>query len=88
MVVRVYERKLPRKYFEMIQQRWGRRKIDAFAARHNRQLPIFWSLNPDPEAAATDAFRQQLPLRDLYIHPPWKLIPKALQMFNNQKSPL
>lgn len=65
----------------MIQQHWGRCKIDAFAVRHSSQLPTFWSLNPDPEAAATDAFRQQWPPRGLYLHPPWKLIPKVLQMF-------
>ncbi|CEP06881.1 hypothetical protein [Parasitella parasitica] len=39
----------------MIQNTWGRLKIDAFAAQHNNQLPVYWSLSEELKAAAVDA---------------------------------
>lgn len=73
----IYEWKLPRRWFQAIQNLWGRMRIDAFAARHNHQLKTFSSLRPYPAAAAAavDAFQQRWPRRGLYLHPPWKLIP-------------
>ncbi|KAG2200665.1 hypothetical protein INT47_005821 [Mucor saturninus] len=54
----VYEWTLPRRWFNKIQQTWGRRKIDAFASRINTRLPTFWSFQADPQAAGVDAFKQ------------------------------
>jgi hypothetical protein len=75
----VYEWKLPKWWFRKIQRRWGRRILDAFAAHHNRQLPRYWSRLPDPQAEAIDAFAQQWPKKGLFLHPPWKLIPRVLE---------
>lgn len=81
----LYEWKLPHRWFKKIQKTWGRCRIDAFAARHNTQLPLFWSHLPDPAATATDAFRQTWPKRGLFLHPPWNLIPKVLHQFRQQR---
>lgn len=56
--VPLYEWALPRRWFQQLQRIWGHQlfKIDAFATRHNRKLPAYWSLQPDPEAQAVDAF--------------------------------
>jgi hypothetical protein len=43
----------------MIQQKRGRPKIDAFAARQNKQVNRYWSRYPDPEAEAVNAFAQK-----------------------------
>jgi hypothetical protein len=81
----LYEWKLPTKWFQRIQRKWGQRAVDAFAARHNNLLPKFWSLHPDPAATAVDAFQQPWPRKDLYLHPPWRLISKVLHMPNAKK---
>ncbi|KAG0742421.1 hypothetical protein G6F16_005407 [Rhizopus arrhizus] len=46
--------------FNCIQQRWEKLKIDAFEARHNYQLPTYWTWSTDPAASAIDALRQSL----------------------------
>jgi hypothetical protein len=37
----LYEWTLPRRFFETVQQHWGRMTIDAFAARENKRLAKF-----------------------------------------------
>ena len=81
----LYEWKLPTKWLQLIQSKWGQCTIDAFVARNNNLLPKIWSLHPDPAATAVDAFQQIWPRQGLYLQPPWKLIPKVLHMFNRQK---
>jgi hypothetical protein len=81
----LYESSIPRRMFNKIQQTWGRLKIDAFAARHNHQLPNYWSLTPDPSAKAIDAFQQAWLKKGMFLYPPWKLIPKVLKMIQTQK---
>lgn len=80
-----YEKVLPFKWFNKIQKQWGPLKIDAFAGRHNRRLKHFWSLFPDPEAKAVDAFRQTWPKKGIYLNPPWKFIPKVLHKLRTDK---
>ncbi|KAG0905109.1 hypothetical protein G6F32_017209 [Rhizopus arrhizus] len=63
--------------FQLINRQWGPLQVDAFAARHNRQLQQYWALNLDPEATAIDAFQQNWNIRGLYLHPPWKLIQES-----------
>lgn len=75
----LYEWKLPRRFFKMIQAQWGPLKLDAFATRENTRLPRFWSLQPDPQAEALDAFKQKWIKTGMYLHPPWKLIPKVIR---------
>jgi ribonuclease HI len=80
-----YEQKLPTKLFKRIEGRWGRRKIDAFAAAHNHQTKIYWSLVPDPQAAAVNAFHQRWPANGLYLYPPWMLIPQVLRTLRTDR---
>ncbi|CAO3594558.1 unnamed protein product [Absidia cylindrospora] len=81
-----YEWKLPKHQLHQLCRHWNfKPRIDAFASRINNRLPMFWSQYPDPQAAATDAFRQIWPRTGLYLHPPWKLIPRVLDMIKIHK---
>lgn len=79
------ESTIPLKMFTMIQKRWGKMSVDAFAARHNHQLPQYWTLQQDQTAAAIDAFQQDWRTQGLYLYPPWKLIPRVLKKIKQQK---
>lgn len=47
--------KLHEGVFDQLQKVWGPYNVDLFAARHNRQLPHYFSFRPDPEVEAVDA---------------------------------
>jgi hypothetical protein len=79
LVKPIYEWTLPWKHFNKIQAQWGPLSIDAFASRVNARLPRYWSYLEDPDAQAVNAFSQAWPKTGLYLHPPWKLIPKVLR---------
>ena len=81
----LYEATMPKKWFQVINQKMGPLKIDGFAARHNTKLKTFWSYRADPEARAVDAFRQVWPKKGLYLFPPWQLIPKVLRQIRSMK---
>lgn len=81
----LYEQAIPLTMFKTIQQKWGPLKIDAFAAVHNHQLKRYWSLHLDPQAEAQDAMTQTWIKKGLYLHPPWKLIPRVIQKIKQQK---
>ena len=81
----IHEWKLPPSMFKKLNQRWGPLIIDGFAARHNNRLPVYWSIQMDGKAQATDAFLQRWPTRGLYLHPPWKLIPRVIQKFKQDR---
>lgn len=53
----LYGTSIPKKIFQTIQQQQEKFKIDAFAARHNHQLPKYWLMPTDP-TAAVDAMNQ------------------------------
>ncbi|KAG1138405.1 hypothetical protein G6F37_011354 [Rhizopus arrhizus] len=57
----------------MVQGIWGPQKLDFFATRANTRLPRFWSLNPDPQAEATNAWNQRWMEIGQYLRLPWKL---------------
>ena len=63
--------------FRLIQQKFGPLEIDLFASRISTQLPRFFSWRPDPEAEATDAFKQSWRGNN-YANPPWAVIPRVL----------
>jgi hypothetical protein len=65
-----YQRNLPPRFFKKIEQKRGKRGIDAFASREDAKTKTFWSHFPDPEAAAVDAFLQKWPKKGLYIYTP------------------
>ncbi|KAG1136508.1 hypothetical protein G6F38_011997 [Rhizopus arrhizus] len=81
----LYESTIPKRFFRTIQSLWGPLDIDMFASRQNTQLPRYWSLRPDPQAMATDAFLQQWPMTGLYAYPPWKLIPPVLRLIKKKR---
>lgn len=56
--------------------------IDCFSSYKNYRCSIFWSSFPQPGVSAIDFFYQTLPpFTVLYIHPPVKMILKALKKF-------
>ncbi|CEG76672.1 hypothetical protein RMATCC62417_11533 [Rhizopus microsporus] len=81
----LYEWKLPRRLFKMIQAQWGPLKLNAFAIRENTRLPRFWGLQPDPQAEALDAFKQKWLKTGMYLHPPWNLIPKVIRKMQDDR---
>lgn len=70
---------------QVLQHQWGPLKINAFASRENKRLPKYWSRQIDPGALAQDAFMQKRPKTGLYLHPPWKLIPKVLRKIDEDQ---
>ena len=56
--------------------------VDMFAADHNAVLPVFWSWNRSPLAAAHDAMAQNWAAHNqswMHCNPPWPLIPAVLK---------
>jgi hypothetical protein len=83
----LYESLIPKTFFNHLRKRWGKRwKVDAFAASHNYQLPQYWSLMNDPRTTAIDAFQQNWSRDDLYMFPPWRLIPQVLRKIQQDKT--
>ena len=71
--------RLEKRVFGRLQEVWGPFDNDLFAARHNRQLPRYYSFRPDPEAEAVDVLSQcWMDLRP-YAFPPFILIGRCLQ---------
>lgn len=71
--------KLNQQVFRNIMQTWGPCNIDLFAARHNSQLPDYYSFRPDPQALAVDALAQDWSHHKPYLFPPFILIGRSLQ---------
>ena len=74
-----YNWKLSSSAFRQISKLHGPFSVDAFATAENSQLPRFWSLRPEPEAAATDAFDQTWAGERIYAFPPPLLIPQVVR---------
>ena len=70
--------------FRLIQQNFGPLEIDLFASRISTQLPRFFSWRLDPEAEATDAFKQFWRGKN-YANPPWAVIPCVLAQVKMQR---
>lgn len=73
------EWKLKEEIFRRICQQTFLPKIDLFASRHNAQLPVFASLNYDPDAKFTNAFSVSWSDLEPYLFPPFCLISKVIQ---------
>lgn len=54
-------------------------EIDLFASRLNKQLPVFCSFRPDPEASFINAFTISWANKKLYCFPPFSCILQVLQ---------
>ena len=70
--------KLLESLFQQLNSLYGPFTIDAFASQMNTQLPRFWSQHNDDLAAARDALRQDWAGENLYINPPYVLLPRIL----------
>ena len=55
-------------------------KIDLFASRLNKQLPVFVSYRPDPEAAYVNLFSMEWKI-EFYAFPPFSLIGRIIQKY-------
>jgi len=74
------------RFFQQLNWTWGPHHVDLFASPLNTQLPHFFSWRPHPWAMATDAFRHSWRrLGNLYLCPPWNLIPQVLQRLRQEK---
>ena len=79
--------KLNSKLFRMLEQEWGPFDVDLFAARHNTQLPRFFSFRPDPQAEAVDALSQSWTNLCPYAFPPFVLIGRTIQKLRKERVP-
>ena len=70
--------------FKQIHLQMGPLEVDLFASRLTKQLPIFYSWRPDPEAQGTDAFRQDWSQMRGFANPPWCLIVCCLSQVKRQ----
>ena len=60
-------------------------KIDLFASRLNKQLPVFISYRPDPEAAYVNSFSMEWKIQ-FYAFPPFSLIGRIIQKISIEAS--
>ena len=77
--------KLHKGVFDQLQKVWGPHNVDLFAARHNRQLPRYFSFKPDPEAEAVDALAQCWSDLRAYAFPPFALIGRCLRKLEQEE---
>ena len=66
--------KLKPKYFDIVEEAWGKRSIDLFAALHNTQVPQKYYTR-EQNALQKDWSKESAP----WANPPWELIPEVLQ---------
>lgn len=78
------ELQLQKSDFTLIEEKFGKRKIDLLATYKNRQTEAYMSLNYEEEAIATDALQHQWP-QHAYAYPPWILINRILAKLNHEK---
>ena len=64
--------------FRLITGIWGTPQVDLFATRGNRQLPVYVSPYPDPEALSVDAMSMSWKSLWAYAFPPYALLPAIL----------
>ncbi|MCP3933068.1 MAG: hypothetical protein GY705_28695 [Bacteroidetes bacterium] len=72
------EWKLKEKWFKYLTEQLGIPKIDLFASRLNKQLPIYVAWRPDPCAIAIDAFSISWSDTYGYVFPPFSLMTRVL----------
>lgn len=70
---------LGRKYFQVLDQRWGPHTIDRFASDYNRQLDRFNSRCWNPGTEAVDAFTQDWSRDNNWLCPPVCLVARTVK---------
>ena len=74
--------------FSRLHRQFGHHDVDLFAARHNRQLPRYYSLLRDSASAGQDAFQQDWGrLTNPFANPPFALISRVLRQVRRQQVP-
>ena len=66
---------------ENLWKEWPTPQVDAFATSLNTLLPLYFSPLPDEKALAVDAMSQDWTLWDLYIFPPFPLLPAVVRNY-------
>lgn len=82
----VSEYRLLPQLFQQLHHKWGPFTVDAFATRANCQLPKFWSRYPEPNTSGRDAFLQDWRHQNLWLFPPYPMIPKVLTHLRTTKA--
>lgn len=70
---------LDKEIFHYLIQKFGEPEIDLFASRSNRQLEMYISWKPDPDAFCTDAFSRSWSNKYCYLFPPFSLISRCVR---------
>lgn len=82
-----YEWQLNPALFRLLDEMWGPHTIDRFASVLTTQLDNFNSRYYNPMAAGVDALAQQdWALQNNYVNPPFRLIPKILDVLKAQRA--
>ena len=80
------EWELSNKAFQKIVNLWGIPEIDCFASRIMHKVPLYMSLNPDPDCVATNALYQDWGSFP-YLFPPFCLIGRILKILKERQTP-
>jgi len=84
-MVQQLEWSIDHSFFQQLDQTWGPHHVDVFATAQNSKTQQFFSWMPDARAIATDALRHSWSnLGNLYICPPWNLIPQVLSRLQQE----
>lgn len=82
-----YEWQLNKSLFVYLDQMWGPHSIDRFATMSNALMPMYNSRYADPYTSGIDALAQQnWAKHNNFVNPPFRLIPKVLQVVEKQKA--
>ena len=82
-----YEWQLNKVLFQNLCEEFGTPCIDLFASRLNKQVEIFCSWMPDPEATFINAFTiTWAQFKLVYIFPPFSLIPRCLKKLREERA--
>jgi transposase InsO family protein/uncharacterized protein YacL (UPF0231 family) len=60
--------------------------IEAFASKHDRHLPIYWSLKNEKESSGIDAFSQNWNNKKLYMNPPFSRLQEVVNKIKKAKN--
>jgi len=77
---------ISRSFFKTMDIAWGPHSVDLFASSINHHLQRYMTWKPSPGAIGHDALQHQWrPLGNVYLCPPWNLIPLVLQKVRQER---
>ena len=79
------EWELAPKVFNKIVRIFGMPEIDLFASRLNAKCPLFVSWGPDPEAMHYDAFSLNWTGLNVYLFPPFSVLPRVTRKLKEER---